>query len=155
MVAVVSMLERLDEKAIEWLSGKVSEQTWPQLSAIHSALTSVSASARGELAQNEVTGPRHIKYVSDETRHQTFALVSLGNPPDVIVALNLFPGEHEIPTELAGLSFHAYRRGVACFSVAALSKFPKLMNEWVTTSHANVASGRFESRPAPPALESP
>ena len=76
-------MEQLDPRAEQKLSGPAWEKVRLQIETIHNALTAVSPTARGELMAI------YIKYVSEETKGQPFAVLWIKTSKQLVLGLAL------------------------------------------------------------------
>ena len=88
------MFNRLDPRAVKRLSGPSWEKIRPQLAAIHATIIAVSPTVHGDLVTT------YVKYTSDETGPQPFAVLWVASSAAIVLGLAL-PDTISIPPEAA------------------------------------------------------
>ena len=124
-------MERLDSRARKKISGPAWHKLRPLFDEINKALLTVSPSARGKLMTI------YVKYVSDETGSQPYAVLWLKKSSQLVLGLALPQSYHA--TFLAPTPPGYNYAGLTAFlTVTVDTPVPEELTQWVQDAYDNV-----------------
>lgn len=122
------MLDRLDQRAIERLSGPGWVPILPTIQSIHGAIIGVSPTVRGELTTI------YIKYTSGETGVHPFAVLWVKMAAEIVLGLSLPPGI-SVPPELAPVARPRYKGLTEFVRLGIGDRIPDGLDEWIAIAY--------------------
>jgi hypothetical protein len=135
----VFMLEQLDQRANERISGPAWDELRPIITAVHSALVSPSSTASGELTTI------YVKYTNAAAGANPYAVMWIKKSSSLVLGLAL-PATHSSPLFMAAPTGCKYAGLTKYLTFTTGDIIPPDLSSWVEAAYRSCYS---DSRPTP------
>ena len=128
-------MERLDERAVERISGPSWDAIREHFERLHTELIAVSPTARGELTTI------YVKYISDDTAGRPYAVVWIKKSTELVIGLSL-PDDARTNLLSDAPRGCKYAGLTAYLVVRPSDELPAEIGDWVRRAYQEVMAKR-------------